>query len=305
MTPMRTRLTALCCAAALALPGAALAQDEEQASGDEAANPVVAVVNGEKIRYEEVIESARQLPRQYQQQIGRIFPMLVDRMVDMALIGDAAQDSNVEETEAFKEQLAAVKDEIARQVYLQQHVEDYITEERLQQAYEEYKKNNPPEKQVKASHILVEDEATAKQLIDELGDGAEFAKLAQEHSTGPSGQQGGDLGFFSEGEMVQPFSDAAFQLEVGEVTQEPVETQFGWHVIKVTDTRETEPDSFETMQDQLRQQLQQEAVQQLVAELREGAEVETYPERRQQVEGSPELGGGQGGTGMTVAPGSQ
>lgn len=304
MTPLRIRIAALCFSAVIAVPGVTAAQegDDAASNAENEANPVVAVVNGEEIRYQDVIESARQLPAQYQQQLDRIFPALVDRLVDMKLVGSAAQDADLEDSEAVQERMVELRDQVVREVYLQNHVDDYITEERLQQAYDEYKENNPPKKQVKASHILVEDEETANELIEQLGDGAEFAKLAQENSTGPSGSKGGDLGFFAEGEMVPAFSDAAFSLDVGEVTEEPVKTQFGWHVIKVTDTRMTEPKSFEEMESQLREQLQQEAVQTLLADLREDAKVETYPERRKQVEGEPDLGAGQGG--VTVAPGS-
>ena len=307
MSPLRTRLTALACAAALALPGAAAAQESGTDSASENAadaNPVVAVVNGEEIRYDEVVESAKQLPQQYQQQFQRIFPALLDRMVDMQLLGEAALDSDVDQSEAFKERMAEVREQVAREVFLNQKIDDYITEDRLQAAYEEYKSNNPPQEQVKASHILVEDKELAQQLITQLGEGAEFAELASEHSTGPSGKQGGDLGFFGKGEMVEPFSNAAFQLDVGEVVDEPVETQFGWHVIKVTDKRTQEPKSFEEMRDQLRQQVRQQAVQSVLSDLREGAEVETFPERRKQVEDKPELGGG-GQTGGAVMPGGQ
>ena len=311
MSPLRTRLSALACAAALALPGATAAQDTETdtAGGDGSdANPVVAIVNGAEIRYDQVVDSARQLPRQYQQQFQQIFPALLDRMVDMELLGEAALDSNVDQTEAFEQRMANVREQVAREVWLNGKIEDYITEERLRAAYETYKKNNPPEEQVKASHILVDDKQLARDLIDQLDEGAEFAKLASEHSTGPSGQQGGDLGFFGKGEMVEPFSNTAFELDTGEVVDEPVETQFGWHVIKVTDKRTQEPDRFEEMRDQLRQQVRQQAVQSLLSDLREGADIETFPERRQQVEDKPELGGGagrQGGTGGAVMPGGQ
>lgn len=305
MSPLRTRLTALACAAALALPGAAAAQDSDTASGDGAdANPVVAVVNGNEIRYDQVVESAKQLPLQYQQQFQRIFPALLDRMVDMELLGEAALDSDVQQTEAFKERMAAVREQVAREVWLNQKIDDYITQERLQAAYEQYKQDNPPQQQVKASHILVEEKELAQKLIDQLGEGAEFAELAAEHSTGPSGKQGGDLGFFGKGEMVEPFSNAAFKLDVGEVVDAPVETQFGWHVIKVTDKRTQEPDSFEEREAQLREQVRQQAVQSLLSDLREGAEIETFPERRQQVEDKPDLGG-QGQGGGAVMPGGQ
>ena len=303
MSPLRTRLTALACAAALALPGAAAAQDTASGDGEDA-NPVVAVVNGNEIRYDQVVESAKQLPRQYQQQFQRIFPALLDRMVDMELLGAAALDSDVQQTEAFKERMAAVREQVAREVWLNQKIDDYITQERLQAAYEQYKQDNPPQQQVKASHILVEEKELAQKLIDQLGEGAEFAELAAEHSTGPSGKQGGDLGFFGKGEMVEPFSEAAFKLDAGEVVDAPVETQFGWHVIKVTDKRTQEPDSFEEREDQLRQQVRQQAVQSVLSGLRDGAEIETFPERRQQVEDKPDLGG-QGQGGGAVMPGGQ
>jgi peptidyl-prolyl cis-trans isomerase C len=307
MRPLRTRLSALACAAALALPGVAAAQDsgnDTASDADKDANPVVAVVNGEEIRYDAVVQSARQLPRQYQQQFDRIFPALLDRMVDMELLGEAALDSDVEQTEAFKQRMAEVREQVAREVWLNRKIDDYITDARLREAYEQYKQDNPPQEQVKASHILVEDKELAQKLIDQLGDGAEFAKLASEHSTGPSGKQGGDLGFFGKGEMVEPFSEAAFKLDTGEVVDAPVKTQFGWHVIKVTDKRTQEPKSFEEMRDQLRQQVRQQAVQSVLADLREGAEIETFPERRQQVEDEPELGGG-GPAGGAVMPGGR
>lgn len=116
MSPLRTRLTALACATALALPGLAAAQESggDGASGDgQDANPVVAVVNGEEIRYDEVVESARQLPPQYQQQFQRIFPALLDRMVDMELLGKAALDSDVEQTDAFEERMADLREQVA------------------------------------------------------------------------------------------------------------------------------------------------------------------------------------------------
>ncbi|MBK1667987.1 hypothetical protein CKO28_08050 [Rhodovibrio sodomensis] len=312
MSPLRTRLTALACVAALALPGVAAAQQSgtDSASGDGAdANPVVAVVNGQEIRYDQVVESAKQLPARYQQQFGRIFPALLDRMVDMELLGEAALDSDVEQTQAFKDRMAELREQVAREVWLNRKIDDYITEERLRAAYEQYKKNNPPQQQVKASHILVEDKKLAQQLIAQLGEGAKFADLAAEHSTGPSGKQGGDLGFFGKGEMVQPFSEAAFQLDTGEVVDEPVQTQFGWHVIKVTDKRTQAPKSFEEMRDQLRQQVRQQAVQSVLSDLRAGAQIKTFPERRQQVEDKPDLGGGQGRGGQrgggAVMPGGQ
>jgi peptidyl-prolyl cis-trans isomerase C len=111
----------------------------------------------------------------------------------------------------------------------------------------------PPEEEISARHILVETEEEAKALITELDAGKDFAELAKEKSTGPSAGQGGDLGFFTKGRMVPEFEAAAFEITPGEYGKEPVKTQFGWHVIKVEERRETAPPAFEEVADQVRQ----------------------------------------------------
>jgi foldase protein PrsA len=122
-----------------------------------------------------------------------------------------------------------------------------VTEEEIQQRYDEYQ----PE--IRASHILVEEEAKAKELKEEIDGGADFAELAKEHSTDPgSGEKGGDLGFFGSGAMVPEFEEAAYALDVNEVS-EPVQTQHGWHIIKVTEKKEKE--SFDAMKEELEYEL--------------------------------------------------
>ena len=126
----------------------------------------------------------------------------------------------------------------------------------------------------KASHILVKTEEEASALITELAEGADFAELAKEHSTGPTGPKGGDLGWFDADQMVPAFSEAVKGMEKGAYSKEPVNTQFGWHVILLQDTREAEPPTFEEVKPQLATQLQQQAVARYVAELRQNAKVE-------------------------------
>ncbi|MEJ2603219.1 MAG: peptidylprolyl isomerase [Gammaproteobacteria bacterium] len=123
-------------------------------------------------------------------------------------------------------------------------------------------------KQYKARHILVETEDEAKGLITELDDGADFVELAIEKSTGPSGPNGGDLGWFPPDSMVKPFSDAVVALDNGAYTSEPVQTQFGWHVILREDSRETDPPSFEEVKDRLRPSVEQKKLQSYLDGLR-------------------------------------
>ncbi len=125
-----------------------------------------------------------------------------------------------------------------------------------------------PTQQYKARHILVESQAAAAELITQLEDGADFQELARENSTGPSGPQGGDLGWFSPDQMVAPFSNAVSGLEDGEFTKEPVQTQFGWHVILREDSRDNEPPTLESVRDTIKQRVEQTKFQNYIESLR-------------------------------------
>jgi peptidyl-prolyl cis-trans isomerase C len=125
-----------------------------------------------------------------------------------------------------------------------------------------------PTQQFKARHILVETQAAASDLIVQLDDGADFAELAQQHSTGPTGPNGGDLGWFSPDQMVKSFSDAVAALSDGEYTSEPVQTQFGWHVIMREESRDTQPPTLESVRDTLKQNVEQTKFQEYLEQLR-------------------------------------
>ena len=126
-----------------------------------------------------------------------------------------------------------------------------------------------PTQQFKARHILVESQAAAQDLITQLEGGADFQELAREHSTGPSGPQGGDLGWFSPDQMVAPFSNAVAELEDGAFTTEPVQTQFGWHVILREETRDNEPPTLESVRDTIKQRVEQTKFQNYIQSLRD------------------------------------
>ena len=147
-----------------------------------------------------------------------------------------------------------------------------VSEEELRRAYRQ-RYGQGKLREYKARHILVRDEATARQLIEELEGGADFATLAREHSVGPSAKQGGDLGWFSAASMVAPFAEAVQGLAKGTYTKEPVRTRFGWHVILLEDIREVEPPAFEEVAGQLRAALQSQAVARHLESLRRQAEI--------------------------------
>ena len=131
-----------------------------------------------------------------------------------------------------------------------------------------------PGNEYNARHILLENEEDARAVIELLDKGSDFSELAKEKSTGPSGSSGGKLGWFGAGQMVAPFSEAAAKLEKGEYTKEPVQTQFGWHVIILDDTRESTPPPFEDVMDRLKMLLANQQLQQHVEELKNSASIE-------------------------------
>lgn len=237
---------------------------------------VIATVNGEAITLAELEALRARDPQLQQVPLAMMFDQLVSHLVESRLIVDKAKAEGYADKEEVQERLDAVRDQIIRSVYLTAFVEQAATEEVIAEKYEAFKEANPPEEEVKASHILVETEEEARALIEQLEGGADFAELAKSESTGPSAPNGGDLGYFKrEGQMVEPFAAAAFELEAGAFTTEPVETQFGWHVITVTDRRMAEPPPLDEVRNQLTTEIAQEAISAMVEDLREGAEIET------------------------------
>ncbi|MCB2053605.1 MAG: peptidylprolyl isomerase [Geminicoccaceae bacterium] len=250
---------------------------------------VVAIVNGTKLTRDDLDASYASLPEQYRQMPPEaLYEPLVQRLVDGQLILDAAEKAGVADDPAVQASIERARADVLREAYIRRAVEQRLTDERLQEAYAE-RKAQPDfaHEEVKARHILLEDEEAAKKVIADLEAGADFAELAKERSTGPSGPNGGDLGYFERGSMVPEFADAAFALEPGSYTKEPVQTQFGWHVISVEDKRMVEP-TFEETEPTLRQEQAAVAVGEVLEDVRQGAEVQRFAADGSPVEAKPE-----------------
>ena len=183
----------------------------------------------------------------------------------------------------MQRQVAAAEDRALQTAMLSKEVGPSVTDDAVHARYDQEIAGKPGEEEVHAKHILVDNEAEAKKIIADLKGGADFAALAKQHSKDPGGaQQGGDLGFFKKGEMVPEFATAAFALQPGQVSQTPVHSQFGWHVILVVERRRGEPPSFDQARDELRQKMIQEGVQKVVAKARASVAVEKF-----NLDGSP------------------
>lgn len=243
-----------------------------------AKDPVVAVVNGQPIYLSELEVAQQALPPQYRNMpLASVFPALLDRIVDSKLVVADARKNKVDADPAFKKRQAFVEDQLMQDFWLQKELAKRISPEKMQQRYQEKVKSMPAEEEVHARHILVATEQEAKDLLAEIKKGTPFEKLAKEKSTDKaSGAEGGDLGWFKRGDMVKEFADAAFALKKGELSESPVKTQFGYHVIKVEDRRQAAPPTFEESAEQLREDLAREAVTQFIDQLRSNAKIEKF-----------------------------
>lgn len=248
---------------------AAVAQSEEKV--------VIATVNGENIYRAEFEDAYAQLPPQAQQMgVEAIYPLLLERMVDEKLIGVAASKAIPADDPDVEKQMATLREQIVMQIFFEREIEAKLTDEVLQQRYDQWKEANPSASEVSARHILLETEEKAKEVLAEVQGGKEFAEAAKEHSTGPSGPSGGDLGFFTQDQMVAPFAEAAFAMEPGDISTAPVKTDFGWHIINVEDRRQQPQPSLEDQRDQLTQEATQEIAAEMMVGFREGAEIVTF-----------------------------
>ncbi len=199
---------------------------------------------------------------------------LVSYLTDLEIVAGAAREAGVEDDETYTERMAYIGKRLLMEVYLDRRGEEATTEEAMRELYDEIVGQAEDEIEVRARHILVETEEAAGELHAELVGGADFEELAQEHSIDPgSGQQGGDLGYFTSERMIPEFSEVAFSLEPGDLS-DPVQSQFGWHIIRVEDRREVEKPSFEDVSGELRTVVARRAQRDHILELREGADIQ-------------------------------
>lgn len=241
---------------------------------------VVAIVNGEEIYRSEIEPMMEQAMQGQMAQLGvgmeQLFPLFLEQYVNGELVLQKAKQADVDDTEEFQEQMKLTREQIMRNVFLVNMADQRVDEDALKKLYAEQVANAPDVQEVKASHILVETEDEAKAIISQLNDGGDFAEMAMEKSTGPTGPKGGNLGYFAKEDMVAEFAEAAFKLNEGDMTQEPVQTQFGWHVIKVTDKRERPKPEFSEVRDELEQALRKQILDQYLQELREESDITLF-----------------------------
>lgn len=192
---------------------------------------------------------------------------LIKGYVDTLLVEKAAKEAGVVNTKEYKEKIELMKDQMLQQVYLDSQVKIYVTEAKIKEEYNKFKKEMSSKKEYKASHILVEDEKTAKEIKAKLNKGVKFADLAKEFSKDEGSKtKGGSLGYFGKGQLVPEFESAVMGLKKGQVSA-PVKSQFGYHIILLEDVRNVKVPDLKTIRSQIEGKLRREAFEKVLTDL--------------------------------------
>ena len=265
--PLAARLlAALALAALLAAPGHAQAP----------ADPIVARVNDVEIRASDLAEAAQSLPAEMRgMPPAMLYPMLLDQLVDRAAIIELARRRGIDKEPAVARQMARAQDQALQTALMSRDIGPLVGETELRARYDREIAGKPGEEEVHARHILLPNEADAKTVIADLKKGGDFAAIARARSTDKASGDG-DLGFFKKNDMVPEFAAAAFALKAGQITDTPVKSQFGWHVIRLEARRTAPPPPFEEAYEALRAKTIQESVEKLLQVARTGLTIEKF-----------------------------
>jgi len=234
------------------------------------AKTVVASVDGTDITLGHLILAFDSLPDEYKSlPSDQLFQGLIEQMIQQTLLSNSAKNKD-----AAIVQLALENEKrlLHAGIAVNELTDEQVTEEAIRAAYDAQYANVDLGLEYNAAHILVETEEAAKDMIQKLAEGADFAALAQEFSTGPSGPNGGDLGWFNRGDMVGPFDAAVADMQVGDIAG-PVQTQFGWHVISLKETRAKSAPAYDIVKGEIAIELQRQAVQEHITSLEQAAAI--------------------------------
>ncbi len=253
-------------------------------------NKVLATINGTKITAKEVDQISADLDPQFarlpddQRRLAALAAI-----IDIKSLAAKAEAEKLDQTPEFKARMEFLKDRALHNDFFRQQVVDKITDADVRARYDKEMAAMPPQNEVRARHILVKTKEEAEAIIKQLDGGASFEEVAKEKSTDGSAAQGGDLGYFGPGQMVPEFEKAANSLEIGKYTKEPVQTQFGFHVIKLEDKRVQQPPAFDTVKDQVKSILIRERYMELVKKERADLKiVYTDPEMEKAIKAATE-----------------
>ncbi len=261
------------------------------------ADPVLATVNNQPIHLSDVQDAASGLPAQLQQlPPQQLLPLIVNQLIDRKALLVAAEAEDLQKNPQVAAVMQQAADEKLENAYIQEKVSPQVTDAAVAAVYKADYAGKPGPTQVDARHILVKTQAQAQAIITQLKHGANFAKLAEKYSIDPGAANGGELGWFTQDQMVPAFANAAFALKPGEYTKTPVQSQFGWHVILCEGRRTAPPQSFDAVKQQISQQLADAAIKSTLAAARSKVTIQMF-----NADGTPANGpGAQGGVNVNL-----
>jgi peptidyl-prolyl cis-trans isomerase C len=273
---MKRSLSLFSLALALTLGAALTLSAPHLARAQKKDDPVVARVNGVEIKQSDVDIADADIGQSLPQPPGpQRTEAIVAYLIDVAILAQAASAKKLEATPDFASRLAYAKNKVLMETLLNDVTKTAATEAEMKKLYDESVAKMQPEEEVRARHILVKTEEEAKDVIKKVKGGADFEKLAREISIDPSAKaNGGDLEYFTKGQMVAEFSEAAFKLNKGQISETPIKTQFGFHVIKVEDKRKKPVPKYEDVKEQVQQFVVRKAQAELITKLRADAKIE-------------------------------
>jgi peptidyl-prolyl cis-trans isomerase C len=271
---MKRSLSLFSLALALTL-GVALTAVPHLARAQKQDDPVLARVNGAEIKQSDVDIADADIGQSLPQPPGDARKeAIVAYLIDVAILAQAASAKKLETSPEYVSRLAYAKNKVLMETLLNDITKTAATEAEMKKLYDESVAKMQPEEEVRARHILVKTEAEAKDVLAKVKGGADFEKLAREISIDPSAKaNGGDLEYFTKGQMVAEFSEAAFKLDKGQVS-EPVKTQFGFHIIKVEDKRTKPLPKYDEVKEQVQAFVVRKAQAELIMKLRTEAKIE-------------------------------
>ena len=243
-------------------------------SAKEPSSIVAAKINNHVISAQDVLNAINTLPQNVKKRpLPEIYPRIVNELINQYLITKRAYEEKIDLDTNVINLIQKSKDQILAKYWLNNFVRNETREEKINQFYDNYLKSFSGFKEANASHILVKTRKEALSIIEKLNKQSIFSELARIHSTGPSGKNGGELGWFAPGQMVKGFENATFALKKGETTQEPVETKFGFHIIKLNDIRDAKPKKLDEIRENIKDQITKNSLANLEKKIRKNHEI--------------------------------
>lgn len=235
---------------------------------------VAAKVNEYVITAQDVLNALNKLPQKIKDKpLSDIYPNIVNELINQYLITKQAYKDKLDLDKNVIIEIKKNKDEIVARNWIRKFLSKNISNENIKNFYDNYFNSFKSLKEFNASHILVKDENEAMEIIKQLKNKEEFSQLAKKHSIGPSGKNEGKLGWFKSGQMVKEFEEAIFTLKTGTITETPVKTKFGYHIIKLNDTRNSQPKKLDEIKQKIVQQIKKTSLAKLVKEIRKNQKI--------------------------------